>query len=105
MSKYVIAWPQNHRVIKWLYYAEIATGPGVHREPYAAPSGTKVILRSALISEAYVFDSKKEAEDTLWSKVGYDRTAQMRKLTEQDLEEAKKEKFNILLGNSGGTIS
>ena len=71
----------------------------------ASPSGTKVILRSALISEAYLFDSKEEAEDSLWNKVGYDANAQVREMTEEDFEEAKKEKFNILLGNINGTSS
>ncbi len=107
MSKYVIRWPQNHRVIKWVYYAEIRNElyDNPHRNSYASPSGTKVVMRSALISEAYQFDSYMDAEEMLWSKLGYDPTVEIRKLTEEDLEEAKKEKFNILLGNINGTSS
>ena len=107
MSKYVIAWPKDHRIIKWLYYAEIRHEEFglVYGGAYASPNGTAIIMRSALLSEAYKFDSRKEANEFLTTRIGIDNMAQIRKLTDQDLEEAQKERFNILLGNIGGTDS
>jgi hypothetical protein len=102
MSKYVIAWPQNYRSIKWLYFAEIRSEEYPHVDAYASPSGTKVIMRSALICEATQFDTREEALEGLIHYVGTDPTAQIRKLTEEDLEAAKKEIFNIRLGNTIG---
>lgn len=105
VSKYVIAWPQNHRSIEWLYYARIRHETQPHAEAYAAPSGTSVIMRSALLAEAFVFENRDDALKTLNTNIGYDTTAQIIEPTEEDWERAKKELFSQKLGNTSGISS